>query len=251
MNRLFGWALLLSICCAWRAFCASTPSSQSCPSPDTAAYLSPSILGDVVSHGGPLLLWAPLLVHARAARCDVTRASLITALCTWLVFIQPIRLIRRLSANTFDPSGHIFVVGLQLVPLWSSARASASATTSAARHFAATVEPVLWFISGGTAAFHHSAPEVFAAFACVALAAAAERVLPHASARVSVAAALAVWLAATLCLLPRAAEMRTGGLRAKDVLRLAHDVLVAAVGAFTLAPAPQSATARYRGAAVT
>ena len=244
IRRLTYWASLLSICCVWRAFCDASISpyisSLSCPSLETTLYLAPSFLGDFVSHVGPLLLWVPLLVHCRVARCEMTRASLLTALCAWLIFIQPIRLIRRLSANTFDPSGHIFVIGLQLVPLWS-AHIAASAT-STAHNFAATIEPVLWFVSAGTAAFHHSALEVFAAFVCVALAAAVTRVSSQIiSTRLSIAIAIAFWLVATLYLLPRAAEMRAEGLRFKDVVRLLHDVFVAAIGVFALANAPQTA----------
>jgi len=239
MLRSFAlWSAVLIICSAVRSSCAG-PASSLCPSDALAAALSPRPVSDLLTTLGPALVWAPLLAHARVSSCGATRGALLAALCGWLIFCMPVRLTRRLSGGAFDPSGHVFVIGVQLVPLWVARGASAAgggARAPLALRAAGAIEPVLWLVSASTSAFHHSATEVFAAWALVAALVAGARAAAHAHGallRRALAAAALAWVLGTAALLPRAAGER--GLRTKDVARVAFDVAVCAVGALALA----------------
>jgi len=98
----------------------------------------------------------------------------------------------------FDPSGHIFLVGVQLVPLWAARAAAAQSAVGTRRtqvkaasgaadadvlRYATYAEPLLWWVSAGTAAFYHSAADVAAAWVLVAGLAAAVVVCAPAAAR--------------------------------------------------------------------
>jgi hypothetical protein len=232
------WSAVLVVCSALRSSC-SAPASILCPSDALAAALSPRPVSDVLTALGPALVWAPLLVHARASSCGPTRGALLAALACWLIACMPVRLTRRLSGGAFDPSGHVFVIGVQLVPLWVARGAGAAgggARVPLALRAAGAIEPVLWLVSASTSAFHHSAAEVFAAWALVAALVAGA----HAAARAhsallrrALAAAALAWMILAAALLPRAAGER--GLRPKDFGRVAFDVAVGAVGALALA----------------
>jgi hypothetical protein len=102
-----------------------------CVSPEAMAYLAPRTLSDVVVAAGPAWVWVPVLLFLRAAGAGAasatsaaapgvasTRASLVLAMAWHLLFIMAIRYIVWVSPGRWDPSGHVFMYGLQLVPLW-------------------------------------------------------------------------------------------------------------------------------------
>lgn len=149
-----------------------------CAGPAARAVLSPSLLASSLSTIGPFFLWLPIAAHSFRAHCSVARRALLAAFCTWLVCAPPVRM-TRLFMSEFDPSGHIFLIGVQLVPLWA-ARAAAPLAQSAGGtkknhsidvdvlRYATYAEPLLWWVSAGTAVFYHSALDVVAAWALVA-----------------------------------------------------------------------------------
>ena len=90
------------------------PYSLSHTSIETA---SPRWLSDVAGYGGPLLTWLPLLVASRPIAG--TRPLLCTALIWYLSLIGVVRHTHLLLPSRWDPSGHCFVYGAQLLPLWA------------------------------------------------------------------------------------------------------------------------------------
>ena len=152
--------------------------------PSWRPALSPPWLGKLLAALGPALTWAPLLPLSRPS--PLLRRALLLSMCAWLVCIAPIQLLRRL-APPLDPSGHIFLFGAQLLPLWEAqrtmARGAASSKGAAGAGSAAAaalpssllppllllLEGALLIFSAATAAFYHSPADVAAAWACVAL----------------------------------------------------------------------------------
>ena len=129
------------------AACSATAPSLICLSPQAVRSLSPGWLARRLGDAGPLLVWLPLLAAARWRRapgrpgvvaggevcsgsegahagagsgCSVG-ASLGAACLIWLASIMPVRYARRVLP--FDPSGHVLLFGVQLVPLWAAAQA--------------------------------------------------------------------------------------------------------------------------------
>lgn len=111
--------------------------------------LAPRALSNLVVGVGPLWMWLPLWLWARGGRRStsepaeaqvqvqaqgepepellrvarrLTTVALSVAALTYLSLITAIRYVtvisHALSGAEFDPSGHVFVYGLQLVPLW-------------------------------------------------------------------------------------------------------------------------------------
>lgn len=103
-----------------------------CLHPKDIRAWSPRVLGELAVIGGPIWVWAPLLIwlflhrgglrqeSAHPALLAATRKVLAVCCCVFLAFIMPIRYMGRMTDwfGGFDPSGHVFVFGLQLVPLW-------------------------------------------------------------------------------------------------------------------------------------
>lgn len=191
------WTLILLLASALRP-----PPSWDC---------SPRALGDALAEAGPLLALLPLwhfrLRGAQRVRNAALHRTLLLSLCTWLLFIGPIRSVKRAARVLFgarvDPSGHIFLFGVQLVPMWVAQRESGAGGGSRRDCGVAALalrgaEGVLLFSSFTTAAYHHSAMEVFAAWACVAALQLAVEVSGPAPSRREVAAVGGVWAALTL-----------------------------------------------------
>ena len=116
--------------------------------------VSPRWLSSIAGDGGPLLTWVPLAFYSREpAR---SRRLLQLALLWYLALIVPVRHTHRALESRWDPSGHIFVYGAQLVCAWTFPHAHC------ARLLAAWAL-VLLYLSFLTAAFWHTASEVSAA----------------------------------------------------------------------------------------
>jgi len=118
---------------------------RGCLAPAAIYSLSPRWFGQMMAVPGPVWTWLPLglwlaavLVLQRRARVgsgrgvwvDATTASAAVVMRTALLlaaawYLALIPLLRNLASwfaavglPPFDPSGHIFVIGVQLVPLW-------------------------------------------------------------------------------------------------------------------------------------
>lgn len=147
------------------ACCA--PLGSLCLSPAVALTLSPRWLANVAGMGGPLLTWLPLLCFSRGGW-----PTLRLALLWYLALIGIVRHTHRVL-DGWDPSGHVFVYGAQLLPLWIflpmrplSAREFLPQPVALSLHLWSYV---LIYLSCSTAAFYHTASETAAGFALVAL----------------------------------------------------------------------------------
>lgn len=148
---------------------------------------------------GPSLVWAPLLAYALLRKSTRVRGVLVLwSAVAWLGLSMPLRFTTLVVG--WDPSGHVLVVGLQLVPLWLLLQAGAaaegtsggsgnrdngsagggSALAPVALAVAEVLAAVLALITLSTAAFFHSASEVLSAWAVTSavLAAMATRLSP-------------------------------------------------------------------------
>ncbi|KAG8459802.1 hypothetical protein KFE25_014365 [Diacronema lutheri] len=125
---------------------------------------------------GPLVSWV-LLAPMLAA---TGRAALLLDVVLWyLALIMAVRYVHlALPAgwHAWDPSGHIFVYGAQLVPIWLTAHLAPARGPSprctlrvAGVHVACGYALVLAYASGATAAFFHTLSESAAALVLVAL----------------------------------------------------------------------------------
>ena len=120
--------------------------------------------------------------------------SIVIASLVYLAVIMPVRYLRRVLASGWDPSGHVLLYGIQLVPLWGTAQAtttlkgnSAYAHPTAARAVwlaLMAAEAGLWVLTVATAAVFHHASEVLATWVVVGLTAYATHaaLVPSASA---------------------------------------------------------------------
>ena len=151
--------------------------SGGCLSADAVRWLSPRPLALLAGHGGPLLTWIPLLLggaHKSPMRSTVGNTLVLAA--TWyLGLIGLVRHTHLLLANDWDPSGHVFVYGAQLVPRWHLLRAeqragaNSSASHPLARAWLLVWEGVLWYLSSMTAIAFHTLSETAAAAALTVL----------------------------------------------------------------------------------
>jgi len=190
-----------------------------CIGPGHINSLAPRWLGVLVVYVGPIWTWLPLAIwlllrlrqtspaHRRHLAVAFAPAFF-AAVGAFLAFINLMRYLSRLpvamNPTGFDPSGHTFVFGLQLVPLWcltevlnaaarppslqSSAGGSPVADSRDALSPAAIlpahrphgradryllaifllVEVGLWALTATTASFFHSTSEIFASWAVIA-----------------------------------------------------------------------------------
>ena len=196
---------------------------------------APQLLGDVLAAAGPaaalLPLWC-LSPRPQRVRPAALHRALVFSLCAWLLLIAPIRFAKRalraLLGIRADPSGHIFLFGVQLVPLWVAQREGGGGGASGCARLAlAAAEALLCASSVVTAAFHHAPAEVLAAWACVAaLQWVVEGGAPAPSRR-DVAAAAGVWAASCGALLALLAHHAAMPPAPRTAARLAYDVGVA------------------------
>lgn len=209
--------------------------------PPPAYNPAPQLLGDALAAAGPaaalLPLWC-LSPRAQRVRPAALHRALVFSLCAWLLLIAPIRFAKRalraLLGLRVDPSGHIFLFGVQLVPLWVAQREGGGGcgdgggtSGCALRLGLAAAEVLLCASSVVTAAFHHAPAEVLAAWACVAaLQWVVEGGAPAPSRR-DVAAAAGVWAASCGALLALLAAHGAMPPAPRTAARLAYDVGVA------------------------
>jgi hypothetical protein len=134
----------------------------------TISSLSPRALSDFAGYGGPLLTWLPLLLgtEQRSTPPSATSNILMRAMvCTWLWYLALIGLVRHthlLVGSRWDPSGHVFVYGSQLVPLWHL-RWRRVRWRQAALVWLVLWECVLCYLSVMTAVAFHTLSETLAA----------------------------------------------------------------------------------------
>lgn len=206
--------------------------------PQFRAQVSPRWLGKLLGAAGPLLTWLPLALlpappPAKAPSPDLPRALLLS-ICAWLALIPPIHLLRRLLP--LDPSGHIFLYGAQLVPLWVALEGAQPRPALPLQ----LLELALLALSAATAAWYHSKADVLAAWAALACLVAAVRSRAPALARPgrrALLGAVALW-AALGCALLGAVLARGGRLPRSLPARAAHDALVAGAGLWLSGRAP-------------
>ena len=107
--------------------CAAASLPPACLAPHRVRSLSPGWLARRLGDAGPLLVWLPLVWAAAGRRAEPCggaggrlRAALGLACLVYLAAIMPVRYLRRALPGGFDPSGHVFLFGVQLVPLWAA-----------------------------------------------------------------------------------------------------------------------------------
>jgi hypothetical protein len=173
---LRAFALLVTAAAAYHEACALAHGAALCPRRGHAlvAALSPTSFTSALAALGPLLCWLPLLYLTRGGAHPATRRCLFLCTLGWLLCIWPLRLSKRLlraHGMDFDPSGHIFLYGMHLLPLQALALEGGAALpqpllqTLLLRAWA----PLLLHLAVCTAAFHHSALEVLASAALLLL----------------------------------------------------------------------------------
>ena len=139
-----------------------------CLSPGMISTAAPRWLGAVAGLGGPLITWVPLFLARRTAATTVLKPVLLW----YLSFIGAVRHSRSWVPLGWDPSGHVFVYGAQLVPLWLTGPQSRGGppgdAAPAAEWLLALWSSALWYLSGSTAAFFHTLSESFAGWLLVA-----------------------------------------------------------------------------------
>lgn len=182
------------------------PAHALCPRPHVIRAAAPRALAKALSHSGPALVWAPLAVwlwggggaSADTARAQAAaRAAGLFAALAFVATAMPVRYLRHVAPGGWDPSGHVFIFGVQLVPLWAAGDAFATwaprARSGAAPLVARALSAVLVYSSATTAAFHHSATEVAFSWALVAALAAATGAVSTVAAAAPGAASARVW----------------------------------------------------------
>ena len=194
-HRLFvAWSILLGFAATWESKCAystydlkrSTPTCTTskaaasagmcyslprlCLDAQAVAKLSPRWLSGLSGMGGPLLSWVPLLL------LGADKAMLATVLSWYVAFIMPVRHAKLWLPLGFDPSGHVFVYGAQLVPLIFTLTAVGSARPLVRNAWLPQLAGwlgvwlvTLCFLSGTTSAFFHTPAETSAGWLLVAL----------------------------------------------------------------------------------
>ena len=117
--RFLVWTSVLALASAFRWLCdAESPCAISAAARDAVA---PRALGAAVAALGPAPAWLLVLLMLRAEGSSArARGALIGAAAAFLGAVFPVRLTSFLTDGAFDPSGHIFIFGLELVPLWAA-----------------------------------------------------------------------------------------------------------------------------------
>ena len=135
-----------------------------CIDTSTIQTLSPRWLGSLSGNGGPLLTWAPLLLSAQQP--GRVRAVLAHVLLWYLSLIGVVRHAHLITGG-WDPSGHVFVIGAQLLPVWQLREAGNGSKWQ--RMWLAVWLCALAYLSLATAAFFHTLTETAAGWGMVLL----------------------------------------------------------------------------------
>jgi len=180
MAKLLLWSVALVAAAMWASPCAYTeydlrrstdscvrlksstecvPLQPGCVAPASVATASPRWLATLAGDGGTLLTWLPLYATATSER-----DALPLILMWYLGLIGPVRHTHRLLHSRWDPSGHVFVYGAQLVPYWLAV----SPRPPYAGAWLWCWAGVLCYLSAMTAAFFHTPSETAAGWALVA-----------------------------------------------------------------------------------
>ena len=162
-HKAYDWRASTADCVRYKGGteCVAVPAY--CVSPVSIAWASPRWLSSLAGYGGPLLTWLPLLYAARPAA--VIRPLLGTTLVWYLAFISVVRHTHLLLPSRWDPSGHCFVYGAQLLPLWAiSALPELSGGRRRVPRALRLWSGVLVYLSCATAAWFHTASETGAAW---------------------------------------------------------------------------------------
>jgi len=120
---------------------------------------------------GPALTWLPLLHHAIDTNEKQLVAWIVFSAIAWLGLSMPLRFTH--LAVGWDPSGHVLLAGLQLVPTWMTVshwrndRGIMRSAWSWSLVVAELVTVALACMTANTAAFFHSTSEVMSAWAVV------------------------------------------------------------------------------------
>lgn len=191
--------------------CASPP--HMCLPASTVAALSPRWLGIVIAGmGGPLISWLPMLALAmRRERSTQQRLGALSQLqrtmLWYLGFIGVVRNTHVLTASSawctaaracsrpWDPSGHTFVYGAQLVPL-ALLLPPEGGINGWAFVWLNGWAYALWYLSMSTATFFHTLSETAAGYALSLLLALALRSDPAARGNGAVGLRLELYAAA-------------------------------------------------------
>lgn len=185
------WTTFLCVCCLTQAACTNAEAEVACAAQATVRALSPRWLGAVAASVGPALGWCvPAIWLAAAVRGSALERqaamrlapALAAAAAVFFAGINVLRFSRHLPGG-WDPSGHVFLVGVSLVPLWVLATASSGHTKASGASVASTAaaaasrlaEPALWWLSAGAATVFHTPSEVALSWAAAAALAVASR----------------------------------------------------------------------------
>jgi len=187
-NEFHLFSLILLSACLLRELCTFgfTPI---CVSRGVIRLITPQNAADLLSYMGPFMMWMPLFFLSRASCLLSTLRALQFSMLSWLFFISPVRLTKRLhealggDKGTFllDPSGHVFLVGSMLVPLWVYLHEEGSRRAAPMAHFflRCLVSPLLLYVSFCTAAFFHTSLDIICAWILIwGLFTACKRYLP-------------------------------------------------------------------------
>lgn len=178
--NLFLWTVILLGASQWEYLCAHSSYdwrsrdcvrfkgsnecvevAQFCLTPTAINTFSPKWLSNLAGYGGPLLTWLPLLAQERWPRANL----ICTTLVWYLAFISAVRHFHLLLPSKWDPSGHCFVYGSQLLPLWELT----SLPNQAAPWPVTLWSYVLVYLSAATAIAFHLPSETLAAWLLVLL----------------------------------------------------------------------------------
>ena len=183
--KLFSWTVLLLLASQWEYMCAHrsydwrsrdcvrfkgssecVEVAQLCLTPTAINTFSPKWLSNLAGFGGPLMTWLPLLVQEQFHKGDTARSALICSTLVWyLAFINAVRHFHLLLPSKWDPSGHCFVYGSQLLPLWHLT----SLPNQAVPWIVTLWSYVLIYLSAATAAAFHTPTETLAAWLLILL----------------------------------------------------------------------------------
>jgi hypothetical protein len=149
--------------------------------------LSPGFAVDCIKTLGPMLSWLPLHYLMGGASYPATRRALFLSVLGWLCFVWVFRLTKDVAhalgqprKQAFDPSGHIFLFGMHILPASVFIRECRSCQAPAAGGSWLPWSAILgraapaqllcccmYYLGACTAAFYHGAAEVWVAYAVV------------------------------------------------------------------------------------
>lgn len=180
------WTVLLLCSGIWETLCAHTtydlkrstpdcvqikgahvnescaPLLPGCASPNSVQTFSPRWLASLAGDGGPLLMWVPLSVAMQQESPHEHHDVMTWTVAWYLALVGLVRHAHLLLPLDWDPSGHVFVYGAQIVPFLV-----ACPPKTATALLSGTWSTVLFFLSATTASFFHTLMETAAGWLLV------------------------------------------------------------------------------------